>query len=292
VPDGTQVKFVRTSGTGGALSAATASTTGGVATVTLTSAVNATGIVITATAGGVSANTAALAFANPNDPGTILLTANPTTGGINGAVPVTLTATVTPADPVNGVIANGTVVTFSILSGTGGAITAVTTTTGGVATATLNSTVANTISVNASAGTATSNTVPVQFIVQPVTATVKVATTGTLPVGTRIGGVDFTVTQTATGLTIADADVAASGTALGSLAQPNTTNPAAVRVALISTAGFVPTGEVATLVYHIPAGQFPTAANFSVALSGAGVIDTNGAAIPGIGIALQSVTIQ
>jgi hypothetical protein len=294
VPDGTQVKFVIKSGTGGALSAATASTTAGVATVNLTSAVDTAAFVVTATAGGVAQDTATITFADPNKPGAITLVANPTTGVINNQSPVTLTATVTPAG-VAGTIANGTVVTFTIVSGTG-TLSTVTTTTGGVATAILNSTVVGTVVVNARAGPAPVVISPpntsVPFIAQPTLATVKVATTGTLPGVTRIGGVNFIVTQTATGLTIADADVTATGTAAGSLSQPNTTNPASVNVAIISTGGFVPTGEVSTLVYHIPAGQFPTAANFSVALTGAGVIDTNGVAIPGIGIAIQSVTIQ
>jgi hypothetical protein len=300
VLDGTQVKFVIKTGTGGTLSAASASTTAGVATVNLTSAVDTAAFVVTATAGGVAHDTALITFADPNKPGAITLAANPTTGVINGQSPVTLTATVTPAG-VAGTIANGTVVTFTIVTGTG-TLSAVTTTTGGVATAVLNSTVVGTVVVNARAGTApvvisTPNT-SVPFIAQPVTITIKVATTGTLPGATRIGGVNFIVTNNATGLTIADADVTATGTAaVGTLAQPNTTNPASVNVALISTGGFVPTGEISTLVYHIAAGNFPTAANFTapnggVALTGAGVIDTNGVAIPGIGVTISSVTIQ
>jgi hypothetical protein len=180
--------------------------------------------------------------------------------------------------------------------GSGGTITAVTTTNAsGVATATLNSTAVGTVTVNATAGTApvvTSNTVSVPFIAQPTLAIVKVATTGTLPVGTRIGGINaIVIANPAAGLTIADTDVTASGAGVGTLLTPNTTNVASVNLALITTGGIL-TGEFATLQFHVAAGTFPTAAGFSVALTGAGIINTVGANIPGIAVSVLSVTIQ
>jgi hypothetical protein len=130
---------------------------------------------------------------------------------------------------------------------------------------------------------------------QPALAIVKIKTTGTLGTGVKIGGINFIATQNAQNLTIADADVTATGTvAVGAstLAMPNTTSPASVNTAIISTGGIAQTGEIATLVYHVPVGTFPTLANFNVALTGAGVIDTNGATIPGINVAIQSMTTQ
>ncbi|MBK5277176.1 MAG: hypothetical protein JJE30_19275 [Desulfuromonadales bacterium] len=300
-PAGVIVNFSIQSGLGGTLSPASGITTtnaSGVASVTLTSATDAAAYVVTAAAGGHTGDTALITFANPNKPGAITLAANPATGVIPpNQVPITLTATVTPAG-VGGTIATGTPVTFTITGGTAAAsatISAVTTTNAaGVATATLNSTVAGTVTVNARAGTApivTSNTVSVSFISQPTLAIVKVRTTGTL-VGTIIGGINAIVSAApSTGLSIAPADITASGAGAGSTLIPNTTNVASINLALINTAGIL-VGEFATLNYHIAAGNFPVAGNFTVALTGAGVIDTVGANIPGIAVSVLSVTIQ
>lgn len=294
VPDGTEVKFAIKSGAGGALSAATAVTTGGVASVTLTSPTDTAAYVVTATAGGTPADSALITFADPNKPGSIALAAVPATGVIGGQTPVTLTATVTPADPVNGVIANGTPVTFTILTGTG-ALTAATTTTNGVASVTLNSTAVGTVTVNATAGTApvvTSNTASVPFIAQPTTVIVKLRTTGTLPVNTTIGGVNAIASAApSSGLSITTGNVSATGAGVGSTLVANTANVAAVNLALINTGG-IQVGEFATLTYSIAVGTFPVAGNFNTALIGAGVIDTNGANIPGIAVSVLSVTIQ
>lgn len=293
VPNGTEVKFAIKSGAGGTLSAASATTTGGSASVTLSSATDTAAYVVTATAGGHSADTALITFADPNKPGSITLTANPATGVTNNQTPVTLTATVAPAG-LGGVIANGTPVTFTILTGSG-TLSAATTTTNGVATAILNSTTANTLTVNARAGSAPqviSNTVTVPFIDQPTVAIVRVRTTGTLPLGSLIGGVNAIVTANpSAGLSIAPADISASGAGAGSTLVPNTTSVASVNLALINTSG-VQVGEFATLTYHISAGTFPAAGNFGVGLTGAGVIDPFGGSLPGIGVSILSVTIQ
>ncbi len=295
VPDGTVVNFAIKSGTGGTLSAATAVTAGGVASVSLTSPTDTAAYVVTATAGGTSADTALITFVDSNKPGSINLAASPTTGVSNNHSPVTLTATVVPADPVNGVIANGTPVSFTILSGTGTLSSATATTTNGVASVTLNSTAAGTITVNAKVGTApvvTSNTASVPFIAQPTLAIVKLRTTGTLPTGTLIGGINAIVSAApSSGLTIAAGGVSATGAGVGSMLVANTSNVAAINIALIINGG-IQGGEFATLTYHIANGTFPVAGNFSAALTGAGVIDTNGVIIPGISVSILSVTIQ
>lgn len=295
VPAGTPITFGITAGTGGTLTAASPTTdANGNATVTLNSTVEGN-ITVTATAATATGNVS-IAFSNPNKPGAITLTANPTPGVTNGQVPVTLTATVSPAGQ-GGTIANGTPVAFNILTGTG-TISAVTTTTGGVATAVLNSTVAGSVNVNATAGTApvaTSNTVSVPFIAQPTLAVVTVATSGTLPVGTLIGGINATLTYTPTTFTIADTDVTFAGPGLGSGTLPvaNTTTAGQVQFALIN-AGLGnnvinATGAFATLNFHVPVGTFtgPT-----LALSNISVIDTVGVAIPGVTVVIQNVSLQ
>jgi hypothetical protein len=121
------------------------------------------------------------------------------------------------------------------------------------------------------------------------TALVKVATSGTLPPGVTIGGILAHVGGPASGLTITDADVAATGAASGALIVPNITS--AVVVGVISGAG-IQTGEFATLTYHFATGAAPQAGDFSIG-AGASVIDTvNGAAIPGVTVTIQGVSIQ
>jgi hypothetical protein len=293
VPNGTEVKFTIKSGAGGSLSAASATTTNGVASVNLTSATDTAAYVVTATAGGVSTDSAVITFADPNKPGSITLVANPTTGVINGQTPVTLTATVNAAGGPGFTVPEGTVVTF--LS-SGGALTAATTTNAsGVATAILNSTAVGAFDVSARAGAApvvTSNTVNVHFIAQPTVAIVKLRTTGTLTGGALIGGVNALVSVSpSNGLSIAPVDISVSGAGTGSTLIPNTTNVAAVNLALVNFNGIL-VGEFTTLTYHIAAGNFPTAGDFSVALTGAGVIDAIGGSLPAIGVSILSVTIQ
>jgi hypothetical protein len=136
-----------------------------------------------------------------------------------------------------------------------------------------------------------SNTQPINNS-QPTLVTVKVATTGTLPANTTIGGINAIVfASPSAGLTISDSDVTLSGVGVGSTFLPNTTNVSAVVIGQITTNGFQ-VGEFVTLKYHVAAGTFPTAGNFSVALTGSGVIGTNGAPILGIGVTIQSVTVQ
>jgi hypothetical protein len=163
---GKTVSFAIKSGSG-ALSAASAVTAAnGVASVGLTSTADNDTNVITATVEGVSADSASVTFTNPNtpinpnDPGSIaLVSSGPGTTLAGGAV--TLTATVTPKGA--GTIANGTAVTFSIVSGNGTLSNVTTTAAGGIATATLSASTANTISVKASIGSVASSSVSVLF---------------------------------------------------------------------------------------------------------------------------------
>lgn len=291
VPAGTTVNFAITAGSG-TLSAASATTNAsGDASVTLNSTVEGN-VTVTATSTPATGS-ATFAFTNPNKPGTIALAASPASGVTNNNGPVTLTATVTPVDVVNGTIANGTPVTFTILSGTGTLSSATGTTTGGVASVTLNSTAVGTVSVNATAGSTpvvTSNTVSVPFVNQPTQVIVKLATSGTLPVGTLIGGIQAIATASpSAGLSIQASDVTLSGVSAGSFLTPNATNVASVQMALINTTGFG-TGEFVTLTYHVANGTFPVVGSFGV--TPVSVINTTGQVIAGITVVVQSVTIQ
>jgi adhesin/invasin len=297
VPAGTPVTFAVTSGTG-TLSSTTATTdANGNASVTLSSTAEGN-VTVTVTAAQATGSHPVV-FTDPNKPAAINLVTNRISGVINNLGAVTLTATLTPQDSASGSIADGTPVTFTILTGADGTLSSATAfTTGGVASVTLNSSVVGNISVNATAGSSpvvTSNTVFVPFV-NPTTVTVKVRTTGTLPLNTTIGGIEATVSASpSTGLSIASdpngvsSDVSATGAGAGSTLITNSNNVAAVKLALINTGG-IQTGEFATLTYHVAAGSFPTANDFSISL-GIPVIDTGSNNIPGIGVAL-SVTIQ
>lgn len=144
----------------------------------------------------------------------------------------------------------------------------------------------------AGCGSGSDNTAPSQ----PTLVTLKLQTTGTLPVttpATAIGGFSVTVTANpATGLTIADADITASGAGVGSTLAPNTTSVSSVVIALSSATG-IQVGEFATLKYHVAPGTFPAAGDFTVVLNGA-VNDANIPVQPisGIGVSKLSIAIQ
>ncbi len=296
----TPITFAVTSGTGSLSAASTTTDANGSAAATLTSAVEGT-VTVTITVGQATGSHT-ITFTNPNKPASIALTPDRTAGLTNNVGPVVLTAKLLPADLAIGVIADGTPVTFTIVSGAGGVLSSPTaTTSGGVASVTLNSTAVGTIAVTAQANSSplpvTSNPVSVSFTGQPTKVTVVVRTTGTLPTGTTIGGLKATVTANpSSGLTIAadpngaSSDVSLSGVGTGSTLVTNTTNVSAVTLALVNTSG-IQAGEFATLVYHIAIGTFPTVNDFSVKLNG-NVIDTQSSSIGGIDVAIQSVTIQ
>lgn len=123
--------------------------------------------------------------------------------------------------------------------------------------------------------------------------TVKVGTTGTLPAATTIGSITATVSANpSTGLSIANTDIAASGVGVGSTLTATINTVGAVSLNLTNAAG-IPTGEFATLTYHIAAGTTPSAGNFSIASAPAPVITGVGTgSTAGIGVTILSVTFQ
>jgi len=288
VPDGTSVSFSIVSGSG-TLSAATATTTGGVATVSLSSSTAGASVGVRGVAGSVSAQLSVPFVAPPptNDPAGITLSVNPTSGFTTGPA-VVVTANVVRS--TGAAVPDGTAVSFSVVSGSGTLSAASATTTGGVSTVSLSSSVAGaSVGLRAAAGTV-SATIGVPFIA-PTQAIVKVRSSGTLASGTLIGGINATVTYaTNKGLSIAPSAVVTSGAGVGALLEKNTNNQGQVVLGLITTSG-IGLGEFATLTFTIAGGAFPVSADFGIA-AGAQVIDTAAGTLPGVTAEILSVTVQ
>lgn len=282
VPDGTRVNFNTSLGT---LSASSATTAGGLASVTLSSTV--AGLAqASASSGGASGSAGAVTFFDPNAPAGIALSAGANQGIASGA-PVLLSATVTRQG--GSPVPDGTAVSFSIVSGSG-TLSGATATVGGIATVNLSSSAAGSVTVRASAG-GFSQQLTEPFVPQPTKAIVKVATTGSLPSGTLIGGIGATVTYAGgKGLSILPGNVVLSGVGTGSTLVPNANTPGQVTLGLINVTG-LPLGEFATLTFDIAPGNFPSAADFSIA-PGSSAIDVSTVTIPGVGASILGVTIQ
>ena len=285
VPDGTVVSFATNFGT---LSAASAFTSGGVASVTLGSTAIGAGSV-TVKSGAQSATTPLITFTlfvDPNAPTKVAVTATP--GSTTAGNPVAISATVTKSSGAP--VADGTVVQFAVTTGTGTLSAATAPTVAGVASVNLNSTAAGTVVVTATAaGTTVSGTATASFVAQPTSAVVTVSLTGTLPTGSLIGATTANIAYPASKLRAPTS--AAAGQALtASFFSPNTAiNP--VSTAILWQNGISTTGAVETLTFPIIAGQVPTAADFSVA-AGSNVKDLNSANLSAITVVITNVVIQ
>jgi len=283
VPDGTLVSFSSSFGT---LSAASAGTVSGLASATLSSAAPGSATV-TAKSGAATGTSAPIAFSDPNAAVGMTLSAGAAQGIVNGAA-VLISANVSRA--AGGPVPDGSTVNFSVISGAG-TLSGASTTSNGIATVNLSSSAAGTVSVSASMG-GVSQSIGIPFVSQPTRAIVKVLTTGTLPANTLIGGVGASVLySTGKGLSILASNISASGGGAGSTLVPNVNTLGQVVLGLINVSG-IPAGEFATLNFAIAAGNFPTAADFSISGSGVSIIDTTTLNIPGMGAAIASVTIQ
>ncbi len=154
VADGTNIAFSASAGT---LSSPTANTTGGIATVTLTSSTVAQSVDVSATYDTIS-DAKTVTF-EPGPPATITLTATPNAIPADGVSTSTLTADV--KDAYGNSVVDGTAVAFSVSAGTLSSPTA--NTTGGIATVTLTSdTTIQTVNVSATYDTIT-GTATVEF---------------------------------------------------------------------------------------------------------------------------------
>jgi hypothetical protein len=275
-PAGTVVNFTITSGNGTLSSATAVTDAAGLASVTLTSTAPGDVVVLVTSAGFASPVT--VPFVSN---GALTVTANPTTVAINA--PTVISAQLPTAAP-------GETISFTT---TGGALSAASAVTdaAGLATVTLTAPATpGTVTVTATAGLVAAGSAVVTVITQPTLAIVKVATTG-LPAGTTIGGITaHVIANPATGLSIAATDIATSGAGIGSTLVPNVANLADITLGLINATG-MQGGEFATLNYHVAVGTFPAAGDFTIA-PGFTVIDTNGVAIAGVSVVIQSVTPQ
>ena len=179
VADGTTVTFTSSLGTPGS----PGTTTNGIATSSINSTVAGTAYVTATATGGASGFTTV--FFAPDSPSTVSLTANPTslTVGATSA----LTATV--RDQYNNLVANGTTVTF-----TSSLATPVSpgTTTNGIATSSINSTVAGTAYITATSGSGSGSTTVVFNPGAPATMSLSP------PTADNTAGVRITYTAIAT----------------------------------------------------------------------------------------------
>src|SRR6185369_10496316 len=288
--------IIKSGGVGSTLSVTSATTVAGIATADLKSTTDGAAVVVTAVAGGLASDSPAVNFIDPNKPGSVTLTATSPLGGrgvttgTSDLFPVTLTATVQPVFPT-GVIANGTVVTFT---NSGGTLSAITTTAAGVATATLKSAATGIIDVTASAGTgaaiATSNKVSPEFINQPTKAVVTVALVGNLPAGTVIGGATAKIFyNTSNGLGAPTSDKLGIGLSADLFAANVATDPTITGAAWQN--GTQP-GALQTLTFPITPGKFPTSADFNVDATSS-VINLNNSSLAGIiSVTMSNILIQ
>lgn len=132
------------------------------------------------------------------------------------------------------------------------------------------------------------------------TATLKLNLTGPLPAGSAIAGVGVTLTLTVdvapqlNGLELANGVITPSGLFAGGTQTPPVYAPTSgtIQLALVNAAegGITQEGEVATIVLKLTNGVAPVIASFG--LSGVSVIDTRGNPISGMGIQLNSVTLE
>jgi hypothetical protein len=243
----------------------------------------------TGTTSGTGTGNVSGGLADPNAPASLTLSAG-ASQGITGGQPVLISASVTSAS--GGAVPDGTAVTFAVTSGAG-TLSAASATSAGIATVSLASSAAGTaVTVSATVGALTRE-FSVPFVSQPTQAIIKVRTSGTLPAATLIGGVSATLHYAGgKGLSITPdaAHIALSGVGGGALI-PNTNTNGQVVLGLINLSG-MPAGEFATLTFNIAAGNFPSAADFSISSSGLSVIDTATLNLPGMGVTIASAVIQ
>ncbi|RJR19119.1 MAG: hypothetical protein C4582_10810, partial [Desulfobacteraceae bacterium] len=220
IANGTTVSFTTTAGT---LSSSSVLTTNGIATVSITSATRIGLATVTATAGGFS-GTATLTFI-PGAVDSINLTATPNNLTADGVSTSVIRAQVTDAQ--GNAVADGEVISFSIVTGTGTISPASASTSGGIATATYTSSATEgTETVRASATNGTTASVSITLIRASVgSITVTALSPSITANGTSNTSIRATVKDTG-GNNIADGTIVSFTTSAGSLSAPTalTTN--------------------------------------------------------------------
>ncbi len=184
VADGTVVTFTTSLGELGSDSVAK-TTTNGVATATLTSTLSGVAVVTATSDSRVATTTVTF---QSDLPYTVTLTANPLT--LTVGYSSTLTALVT--DQYSNTVADGTVVTFTISLGEAASESFTRTTSSGIATATVTSSLPGTAAITATAGSASDNAAVVFQADVPYTITLEAYPTS-IPVAGHTSALTATV---------------------------------------------------------------------------------------------------
>ncbi len=233
MPDGTVVNFTTTAGT---LSAPTAGTANGVATVNLTSSTSLGTATVTAEAGGVSDNTT-VQFV-PGPVAAIALTATPDTLNADGASTSNIRAFVTDA---NGhAVADGEVISFAVTTGTGTLSAPTAATSGGAATVTYTASyTAGAVTITAQSANGTTNTVNLTLNAAPV-GTVTVAAGSANIVADGVSGTVIRATVKDTNNNnVADGTVVTFTTTAGALSAATATTTSGVATVTLTSSTIV-----------------------------------------------------
>ena len=237
VADGTSVSFTTTAGT---LSAATATTTNGVATVTLTSATNVGTAAITATCGGVSGNVSVAFIAGEVDD--VSLSATPNNLSADGVSISTIRAVVIDA---NGNAVDGETISFSVTTGTGYMSAPTAITSGGVATVTyVSSTTAGVETITAESTNATSDTVDVTLVAATVGSVTATAGTSAIVADGASSTLIAAVVKDQNGNAVADGTSVSFTTTAGTLSAAIATTTNGLATVTLTSATNVGTAAI------------------------------------------------
>jgi hypothetical protein len=188
-------------------------------------------------------------------------------------------------------VPDGTVVDFTVSSGTG-TLRDATTTINGTATVMLSSTSVGQVTVSAASG-AVSAAMNVSYLAQPRQAIVKLATVASPPSATLIGGLLASLSYPSEGCRISSGDVSPSGVA----GSATTTLAASVGtdgqviLALLDANG-IGTGEFATLTFQVADGFLPDMDDFSISPNPSVTTVAGNASIAGIDVVIRSLTLR
>jgi hypothetical protein len=188
-------------------------------------------------------------------------------------------------------VPDGTVVDFTISSGTG-TLSGATTADDGIATVRLASTTVGTVIVSATAGSVSAS-ISASFVAQPVQAIIKVATVGAMASGTSIGTLLASLTYPPGGYAIASGGVSPSGVASSATTTlaDNVETAGQIILAMLDVNG-IQTGEFATLTFQVTDGFLPNISDFSVTPAASVIAAVRNTALPGISVVVQSLTLR
>jgi len=188
-------------------------------------------------------------------------------------------------------VPDGTAVDFAVSSGIG-ALRDATATVDGTATVSLSSTTVGPVTVSATYGTISAS-ITVSFRAQPRQALVRIATAGSPPTSTLIGGLLASLSYPSEGCRITSGDVTPSGVAASATTTlaANVEKEGLVILALLDADG-LGIGEFATLTFQVADGFLPDMDDFTIMPNPSVTSAVGNAAMPGIGVVVQSLTLR